>query len=278
MTRAAARSRLVARRLGGLALTALLAAGCYGDLATPPDVQWTLAWQDEFDGPAGQLPDAANWRFDLGTDWGNAQLEYDTDRPENASLDGNGHLAIVARQESFQGRSYTSARLTTLGLHDQREGRFEARIRIPTTSGVWPAFWLLGSNCATVGWPTCGEIDIMENFGRDPARIQGALHGPGYSGANSLYRPFILADGRFDDDFHVFRVDWLADRIVWYVDGQLYQVIKRDYVPGAWVFDHPFYVIINLAVGGGPAGAPGAGTTFPQTMLVDWVKVYSAGA
>ncbi len=265
----------LARRLSGLTLTALLSMACYGDIADPYSGTWQLAWSDEFDGPAGQLPNPANWGFDVGTDWGNAQLEYDTNRPDNASLDGNGNLAIVARRESFSGSAYTSARLTSLGKRDQQQGRFEARIRVPTTSGIWPAFWLLGSNCATVGWPTCGEIDIMEHFGRLPSTISGSMHGPGYSGGNAVTRTFSLPGGaRFDSDFHVFRVDWTADRVSWFVDDSLYQVIRRQDVPGTWVFDHPFYVIINLAVGGNPVGAPGAGTTFPQTMLVDWVRVY----
>lgn len=265
----------LARRLSGLALAVVFSLACYGDIAEPFDGELQLVWSDEFDGPAGQSPSSANWGFDIGTDWGNAQLEWDTDRPENASLDGNGNLAIVARQESFQGRGYTSARLTTLGKREQRQGRFEARIRTTASAGMWPAFWLLGADCATVGWPTCGEIDIMEHFGRLPGTVSGAMHGPGYSAGNALTRSFTLPNGaRFDDDFHVFRVDWLEDRVNWYVDDSLYQVIRRQDVPGRWVFDRPFYVILNLAVGGNPVGAPGPGTTFPQTMLVDWVRVY----
>ncbi len=268
---------MIRRLLAALSGSAVVLgiAGC-GDLTSTGNTKWTLAWEDEFVGPAGQLPSAANWRFDTGTDWGNGQLEFDTDRAQNASLDGAGHLAIVARQESFQGRNYTSARLTTAGRREQTQGRFEARIKFPSgVAGIWPAFWLLGANVGTIGWPEAGEIDIMENFGREASRIQGALHGPGYSGANSIYRAFDLPGERFDADFHVFAIEWTSDRINWFVDGTLYQVIKKSYVPGAWVFDHPFYVILNLAVGGGPAGPPTGATTFPQTMLVDWVRVYT---
>lgn len=251
------------------ALTAL--PGCLTDPAPLTDL--TLVWADEFDGPAGQLPNPANWKFDIGTDWGNDQLECDTDRAANASLDGSGHLVITALQESYQGCAYTSARITTEGLHEHRYGRFEARIKIPTSRGIWPAFWMLGANTPTVGWPASGEIDIMENFGQAPSQVQGALHGPGYSGANALFRKYDLEGARFDQDFHVFAVEWTSDRINWFVDSTLYQSIKSTYPPGEWVFDHPFYLILNLAVGGGPPGPPD-GTLFPQRMVIDWVRVY----
>lgn len=259
---------------------ALLMAGFPGCLSEPEALSdLTLVWSDEFEGPAGQLPSASNWRFDIGTDWGNGQLEYDTDRPENASLDGAGNLVITARQESFQGQPYTSARITTFRLREQKYGRFEARIRVPERRGVWPAFWMLGADLPTVGWPAAGEIDIMEHFGREPGVIQGSLHGPRYSGGNAITRRYPLPDGaRFEDDFHVFAVEWTHDRINWFVDSTLYQSIKRDYVPGEWVFDKPFYLILNLAIGGGPPGAPDGSTVFPQTLVVDWVRVYRAGS
>lgn len=277
MTRAPLPTRWPLTRFGAIAAAVAISAGCYGDLTEPLNVTWNLVWQDEFEGPAGQAPDSAHWRFDVGTNWGNNQLEFDTDSARNATLDGAGNLAIVARQESYQGSGFTSARLTTQGKHEQREGRFEARIKIPTATGIWPAFWMLGANAATVPWPKCGEIDIMENFGRNPSRNQGSLHGPGFSGPNALNRAYDLPEGEtFSGDFHIFRVDWASDRIIWSVDGKIFQVIKKDYVnPDSWVFDHPFYLILNLAVGGGPPGAPN-GTSFPQTMLVDWVRVYSA--
>jgi beta-glucanase (GH16 family) len=256
--------------------------------APEPLSNLTLVWQDEFDGIAGQLPDPANWQFDLGTDWGNGELECYTDRAANAALDGVGHLVITARPESFTGpargnaaqpcqaTSYTSARLTTQGLHEQTEGRFEARIQLPISHGVWPAFWMLGANVGTVGWPTAGEIDILENFGREPSSVHGSLHGPGYSGVNAFTRRFDLVGQRFDAGFHTFAVEWSSDRINWFVDSTLYQSIKSSYAPGSWVFDHPFYLILNLAVGGGPPGPPDGSTTFPQTMVVDWVRVYRA--
>jgi len=239
---------------------------------------WTLAWEDAFDGPAGQLPDAGKWRFDIGTDWGNAQLEYDTDRPENASLDGNGNLAITARKEQYLGSAYTSARITTQDLFEPQEGLFEARIRLPSGQGIWPAFWLLGANIETVPWPGCGEIDIMEYRGQEPSIILGSLHGPGYSGFEAVTSRFFLEDARFDTDFHVFSVEWTEDSISWFVDGTRWRTVHRRDITGEWVFDHPFYIILNVAVGGNFVGFPGPDTVFPQTMLVDWVRVYERGS
>lgn len=239
--------------------------------------EYVIVWQDEFEGPAGQLPDPGRWRFDIGTDWGNGQLEYDTDRPVNVSLDGDGHLAITAREELFLGRQYTSGRINTRGFFDQTRGRFEARIRLPIGQGIWPAFWLLGANFEQVGWPSCGEIDIMEYRGQEPRIVHGSLHGPGYSGGNALTGSFNLAGGQgFNDGFHVFAVEWNANSITWIVDDTLYQTVTSSSVPSGhqWVFDHPFFIILNVAVGGGFVGAPDAGTSFPQTMLVDWVRVY----
>jgi beta-glucanase (GH16 family) len=238
---------------------------------------WQIVWQDEFDGPAGQLPNAGNWRFDVGTGWGNEQLEYDTDRAENVSLDGAGSLAITARRENYLGQSYTSGRINTSGLFEQTRGRFEARIKLPVGQGIWPAFWLLGADFNRVGWPRCGEIDIMEYRGQQPSIVHGSLHGPGYSGAAALTGPFELVGGRFNDDFHVFGVEWSEDRIQWFVDNTLYQTFTYEDLPrnGRWVFDHSFFIILNVAVGGNYVGPPDGSTTFPQTMLVDWVRVYA---
>ena len=268
------------RSTGGgsiLALAAVLLAlgGCGGDTSTSPTGgDWRLVWQDEFEGPAGQLPDAAKWQFDVGTDWGNAQLEYDTDRPENVSLDGEGHLAITARQEPYLGQDYTSGRIKTQDLFERTGGRFEARIRLPRGQGIWPAFWLLGADIDEVGWPTCGEIDVMEYRGQEPSVVHGSLHGPGYSAGAAITRRFYLGDGTFDADFHIFAVEWRGDAIEWYVDGERFQTVTSGDVSGEWAFDHPFFILLNVAVGGGFVGSPDATTTFPQTMLVDWVRVY----
>ncbi|MGD9140088.1 MAG: glycoside hydrolase family 16 protein [bacterium] len=244
----------------------------------PGDGDLELVWEDEFEGPAGQLPDADKWGYDIGgSGWGNAQLEYDTDRPTNVSLDGEGHLAITAREEEYLGREYTSARINTKGLFQQTRGRFEARIKLPIGQGIWPAFWMLGADFETVGWPDCGEIDIMEYRGQEPNILHGSLHGPGYSGGGALTRSYTLpgAEG-FNDDFHVFAVEWESDALTWFVDSTSYYVVTPGSLPdgGSWVFDHPFFIILNVAVGGYFVGSPDATTTFPQTMLVDWVRVY----
>ena len=265
----------IRRRLAALLLAAPLLA-C-DSLGTGPGTEWTLVWSDEFDGPAGQLPDPANWVFDIGTDWGNRQLEYDTGRPENVSLDGEGHLAITARREPYGGSAYTSGRIKTEGLFEQAYGRFEARIRLPSGRGIWPAFWMLGNDFARVGWPGSGEIDVMEYRGQEPTIVHGTVHGPGYSAAGGLTARYLLTGARFDTGFHEFAIEWTDDRIVWFVDGQRYHAVDRNDPPGRWVFDHPFFILLNVAVGGTFVGPPDGSTDFPQSMLVDWVRVYRAG-
>jgi beta-glucanase (GH16 family) len=262
----------------GAALALAATGSTCRETATGPEVPLSqIVWQDEFDGPAGQSPDSAKWRYDVGgSGWGNNQLEFDTARPENVSLDGQGNLTIVARREDYQGRAYTSARINTLGRFERTRGRFEARIQLPSGQGIWPAFWLLGGNLGSVGWPECGEIDIMEYRGQETRVVHGSLHGPGYSGGSALSSPFQLRLGSFDEDFHVFAVDWSEDRITWLVDGMAYKTVRPANLPGGsrWVFDHPFFVILNVAVGGNFIGPPDANTTFPQTMTVDYVRVY----
>jgi beta-glucanase (GH16 family) len=265
--------------VGGLLVMGLSAFGRCSDEPT-----WKLTWSDEFDGAAGQSPDPTKWAFDVGVGpagdgWGNQQLEYDTARPENAALDGAGNLVITARRESYGGKQYTSARMHTRGLFAQARGRFEARIKLPAGQGLWPAFWLLGSDLDVCGWPACGELDIMEYRGQDPQRVTGSLHGPGYSGGDAVGGTTALADGAgFDDDFHVFAVEWTEAWIAWDLDGEIWQVVVPEALPagGTWVFDHPFFVLLNLAVGGNYVGPPDP-SVFPQAMIVDYVRVYAEG-
>ena len=261
------------RRLAIVALLGAALAACDNG-AAENEASWQLVWSDEFEGPAGQLPDPANWAFDIGTDWGNAQLEFDTDRPENVSLDGNGNLAITARRESYQGSAYTSGRIKTQGLFEQAYGRFEARLRLPAGQGIWPAFWMLGNDIDAVGWPECGEIDIMEYRGQEPSLVLGTIHGPGYSASAGVSGRYALQGARFDTDFHVFAIEWTEDGIDWFVDDDFYHSVDRSDPSGRWVFDHPFFILLNVAVGGGFVGPPNESTTFPQSMLVDWVRVY----
>lgn len=238
---------------------------------------WKLVWQDEFDGPG---LDASKWtQVTGGNGFGNHELEYYTARPDNLSV-SNGMLAIHALKETYTGsdgvtRAYTSTRLHTKGKFAQRYGRFEARIRIPAGQGMWPAFWMLGAESAP--WPAGGEIDIMENIGKEPGTVHGTIHGPGYSGSKGIGAPFQLPDGKpVAGEFHLFAVEWEPEAIRWYVDDTLYETrTPADLPPGTkWVYDHPFYLLLNLAIGGDWPGAPDQSTMFPQAMQVDYVRVY----
>ncbi len=255
----------------------LVTAGC--DDSNEPQRSFELVWSDEFDGSTGDSPDPNNWNFEIGTGengWGNQELQYYTDRPENVSLDGEGNLVITAIQESYQGSSYTSARITTQGKVEQRYGRIEARLKTPFSQGLWPAFWMLGTDIETVSWPQCGEIDIMELRGQEPSKIGGAIHGPGYSGGNPISQEFELEEGRFDTEFHVFAVEWGPGFIDYFVDDFLYQQLTPASIPSGteWVFDKEFFILLNVAVGGGYVGPPNSSSRFPQTMTVDYVRLY----
>ncbi|OIP83271.1 MAG: hypothetical protein AUK44_05630 [Porphyromonadaceae bacterium CG2_30_38_12] len=244
---------------------------------------WELVWQDDFNTIlADSLPNSANWKFDIGKGpnndgWGNAEWQTYTNNTNNIKLDkidGEGFLKISARQE---GSNYTSARIKTMGLIEQKYGRFEARIKLPYGPGIWPAFWMLGANIETTAWPACGEIDIMEYKGQEPDKIHGTLHGPVLYGGNAITQTYSLTNARFDTDFHLFAVEWDENAIDFFADQVLYKRISKQEVVskgGNWVYDQPFFLIFNLAVCGNFVGTTVAGTVFPQTMLVDYVKVY----
>jgi len=257
-------------------LSVILFAQCSNN-SEPEEKTWQIIWQDEFEGPQGQSPDSTRWTYDTwGNDsgWGNNQLEFNSNRPENVSLDGAGHLAIVAREEPYEGLNYTSARIKTQSLFETTFGRFEARIKLPWGQGLWPAFWMLGNDIDSVSWPQCGEIDIMEYRGQEPSQIEGTLHGPGYSGGQGIGSTYTLTNARFDTEFHTFAIEWNLDSINWYVDDEHFQTLRSSDVTGDWVYDHPFFILLNLAVGGNWVGPPNENTIFPQTMLVDYVRVY----
>jgi beta-glucanase (GH16 family) len=235
-----------------------------------------ITMQDEFD--VAGTPNDKIWGYDIGTGtngWGNNELQYYTDRTSNVEVK-DGMLKITAIKEGYEGSAYTSARLLTKGKFDQKYGRFEARMKLPWGQGMWPAFWLLGADFDSVGWPHCGEIDVMENRGAEPTQVSGTVHGPGYSGDNPVTKEYVLPNGRFDTEFHVFGIEWGEDYINYYVDDVLYNQITPADVNGEWVFDQPFFIIINLAVGGNFGGPPNDATVFPQEMLVDYVRVYAA--
>lgn len=250
-------------------------------VAKTPTAGWKIVWSDEFSGPNVNV-DSTRWVIETGgSGWGNSELEYYTSRLQNAQVK-DGMLLIKAFKEKYAGadgiqREYTSARLKTKGKFSITYGRIEARIRIPFGQGMWPAFWMLGSDIDQVGWPSCGEIDIMENIGREPSLVHGTVHGPGYSGANGIGASYSLANGkRFADDFHIFAVEWEPGVLRFYVDGHLYETRTPADLPAnsQWVFTHPFFILLNVAVGGSWPGNPDATTVFPQTMAVDYVRVY----
>ena len=242
-----------------------------------PDAGWRLVWSDEFKQPDGSAPDPAKWGYDTGGNgWGNKELEYYTSRTNNARIEG-GKLVIEARHEEFDGRNITSARMLTRGKESWTYGRFEARMKIPRGQGVWPAFWLLSTNIGSVGWPACGEIDIMENIGREPGMVHGTVHGPGYSGDHGIGGPMALPGGAaVADDFHVFAVDCEPESIVWFMDGKQYFSLTPAQLPEKtrWVFDQPKFLLLNLAIGGAWPGYPDATSTYPQRMTVEYVRVY----
>ena len=233
---------------------------------------WKLTFSDEFGGAAGAVPDPSKWGYDTGgSGWGNSELEDYTKSTANAATDGQGHLAITATTAGAPGQTcwygactYTSARLVTLGHFTQQYGRFSARIQLPSGAGLWPAFWAMGDNISTAGWPQAGEMDVMNNLGSQPGVITAGLKGPDYSH---------FASDNTGTGFHTYSVDWYPDHVAFAVDGTVFSTIERP--AGGWVFDHPFYLILDLAVGGSQAGDPN--TTFPKTMLVDWVRVYGTG-
>jgi beta-glucanase (GH16 family) len=241
---------------------------------------WKLTWSDEFNGPDGSAVDPTKWTHDVGgTGWGNNELEYYTDGMQNAVVQG-GNLVITATAQgasqykcSYGTCKYTSARLLTKGLFSQQYGRFEARAQMPTGKGLWPAIWALGDNIDTVSWPACGEIDFMETIGTDIQTNHGSLHMPSNYGPSGTYK---LPNGAsYADGFHVFAFEWEPGTIRFYVDGMLYET-QTSKVPSGdtWEFEHPFFLLINVAVGGQWPGSPDGTTTFPQTLKVDYVRVY----
>jgi beta-glucanase (GH16 family) len=269
----------------GFATCLSAAISCGGSAQTqppPPPPGYVLTWSDEFSGANGALPDSSKWVMETGGNgWGNNELETYTNRTQNAHQQ-DGNLVITANKETYTGsdgitREYTSARIKTAGLFAQQYGRFEARIQIPQGQGLWPAFWMLGNNFDQVGWPACGEVDIMENIGKEPAIVHGSMHGPGYSGGNGLTAAYTLPSGNFADAFHIFSVEWEPNVVRFYVDSNLYETRTPANLPAGktWVFDHSFFIILNVAVGGNWPGSPDGTTVFPQNMLVDYVRVYS---
>ncbi len=257
--------------------------------AAPPPIESDppssrkLVWSDEFSGAAGASPDAAKWSFDTGGGgWGNEELESYTSRPANAELDGQGDLAITARSEKYTGadgiaRDYTSARLQTLNTFQFRYGLVEARIKVPAGQGLVAQFWALGHEAyeGSEGWPDCGEMDTMEVLGSEPNVVDGTLHAP-WSWAPTGEQGSAETATALSAGFHTYSVEWEPERISFMLDGAVYKTITPADLPAgaAWPFKHPYFLLMDLAVGGEWPGAPNATTHFPAQMLVDWVRVW----
>ncbi|WP_394842201.1 glycoside hydrolase family 16 protein [Pendulispora brunnea] len=244
---------------------------------------WTLVWSDEFEQPNGSGADPSKWTQEVGGDgWGNEERQYYTDGTANAVV-RDGALVITAKADGASSHDcwygpcrYTSARLVTKGKFTQRYGRIEARIRVPKGKGLWPAFWMLGADMDTVGWPQCGEIDVLENLGHEPHTVYGSLHGESYSNENGLTEAYTVPGAPVSSDYHVYSIEWEAGAVRFYVDDVLYSSrTPADLPQGAqWSFDHPFFLLLNVAVGGTWPGDPDGSTTFPQSMQVDWVRAF----
>ncbi len=255
--------------------------------ADPGPNGWSLAWADEFDDPAGTPPNPANWSYEIGdttpdgkNGWGNEELQYYTDDPANAQTDGNGNLVITldeadGTQECYYGPcQFESARLLTQNKAEFAYGRIESRLQVPSGGdGLWPAFWSLGTDITYNPWPGAGEIDIMEYVSRIPNEIFGTIHGPGYSGGGSFGDIYDFGT-RVDAEYHTFTVEWEPNLITWYVDGIQYHQAQPSDVPGPWVFEKPYFLLLNFAIGGNFGGAIDPANTYPQEYLVDYVRVY----
>jgi beta-glucanase (GH16 family) len=239
---------------------------------------YALVWADEFNGP---VLNATHWVHQNGDGcpnlcgWGNNELEYYTDRPDNLFFQ-DGNLVIEAKKENFSGKSYTSSKILTAGKKPIKFGRIDIRAILPKGKGIWPALWLLPQNNAFGGWPRSGEIDLMELVGHEPNKVYGTLHyGPG-PGSTQISRGYTLPGGAtFNDEYHVFSLEWKEDQIKWFVDGNLFSTVqKNDLGSNNYPFNEEFYLIFNLAVGGNWPGNPDATTVLPQWMVVDYIRLY----
>ena len=237
---------------------------------------WKLVWSDEFDGPG---IDKSKWGFEVnGEGGGNGELQYYTDSPKNAHV-ADGNLYITAIKEDYKGKHYTSARMTTHGKFSVLYGRIEARIKFPTGKGFWPAFWMMPEDSTYGGWARSGEIDIAEVIGDKPSTLFGTIHyGDKWPKNTHTGDKIMLSNGDFGSDFHVIAIEWEKGEMRWYLDDKLYQTQTKWYTasgaPFPAPFDQKFHIILNVAVGGAWPGPPAKSTVFPQSMVVDYVRVY----
>ncbi|OVE68210.1 glycoside hydrolase [Clostridium diolis] len=256
-----------------LVISSLMVSSFIPTVTAKADTGWNLAWSDEFN---GTNINTSNWKYETGGDgWGNNELEYYTNRSENARIE-NGNLVIEARKENYNGMNYTSARLKSQGLKNWTYGKVEARMKLPAGQGVWPAFWMLGENISQVSWPKCGEIDIMEHINNESA-IHGTIHWD--STGNNTHAQYGAASPNIDvTQYHVYSIEWDASSIKWFVDGTQYlEANIANNINGTEEFHKPFFILFNLAVGGNWPGNPDGSTPFPAKMYVDYVRVYQRG-
>ncbi|AQS05577.1 family 16 glycosylhydrolase [Clostridium beijerinckii] len=256
-----------------LVISSLMVSSFIPTVTAKADTGWNLAWSDEFNGTS---INTSNWKYETGGDgWGNNELEYYTNRSENARIE-NGNLVIEARKENYNGMNYTSARLKSQGLKNWTYGKVEARMKLPAGQGVWPAFWMLGENISQVSWPKCGEIDIMEHINNESA-IHGTIHWD--STGNNTHAQYGAASPNIDvTQYHVYSIEWDASSIKWFVDGTQYlEANIANNINGTDEFHKPFFILFNLAIGGNWPGNPDGSTPFPAKMYVDYVRVYQHG-
>ena len=248
-------------------------SGYYSPLSYPGK---SMVWSDEFNQTS---LDMNSWNYETGGYWFNNEIQYYRGGTANTALQ-NGKLVITAKKETYQNREHTSARLTTEGKVEYKYGRIDVRAKLPKGQGIWPAIWLLGDNMSTVGWPACGELDMMELLGHEPYKIHGSInYGPqGNSWAHTKTTSYSLpvSEGDFSDKYHVFSVLWEENSIKYYVDDNLYATYNPNNIAGgqAWRFNHPFFFILNIAVGGDWPGNPEPTTIFPQQMLIDYIRIF----
>lgn len=258
---------------------ALALSACKTKL-TAPEPGLVLVWADEFEKEG--LPDPALWTYDVGgSGWGNNELQYYTQgRLANARVEA-GKLIIEAHQEAYENREYSSSRLITRGKHTWNEGRIEARAKLPTGRGTWPAIWMLGENIQELGWPHCGEIDIMEHVGYEPDSVFASIHCQAFNHVAGTQKTKGIELKDAEQQFHQYGIDWNRERILFLLDGKEYFRFERpsNASLAEWPFDTPHYLLLNLAVGGNWGGKHGVDTTiWPQRMEVDWVRVWQRKA
>lgn len=272
------------------AIYAIIAFSCQGDEGrenstkaqteiSPDTKTYQLVWEEEFE---ENTLDTTYWSYMIGNGeayglpgWGNNELQYYTDKVENAELK-DGKLRITAQQEDYEGFKFTSARLRTKGKADWKYGKYEIKAKLPKGQGIWPAIWMLPTEEAFGKWPKSGEIDIMELLGHEPELVHGTVHyGPAWPDNKQNTNKFVLEGSDFSEDFHVFSVEWEENKIDWFVDGEKYHTVTpQSLEPENYPFNESFHMLLNLAVGGSWPGNPDETTVFPQSMEVDYIKVY----